>query len=300
MKNRSAGGGRNESPGWLRLAGVGGMAAVLALAAGRPAVAGPPPFVDLELVSAETAEDSQSQKILEVQCPAGKVPVSGGAVVDGGSALLQTMPVGSPPTGWSGVGRGSGDWKLSVHAWCAQEPPGFEIVAEISPLTQGAEKTIFSQCPAGKRLIGGGGGVFFSADFGALSELRIDGDRMIVSGADLDETGNWFLRSDAVCATGSRLDRIGAEFFTFSQDSAVLKLICPDDQVALLGAVGTDDDVTLGILGSWPENQTDWFAVTQRAPGLGASSRIQALCAELPLFFDGFETGDASAWQPGP
>lgn len=129
--------GTPGAPGPQGPQGVPGPAGVQGIpgAQGLPGPQGAPGLSGYELVSAETAFDSSATKILSADCPAGKLPLGGGAEIfpsasdpnrDTAPVVLRTsapLPANSGPEGWfaqsSEVAPYTFAWNMRVYAICA-------------------------------------------------------------------------------------------------------------------------------------------------------------------------------------
>lgn len=88
----------------------------------------------------------------------------------------------------------------------AQAVPGLSTHTVVTTASSAAVKSIYASCPAGKRVIGGGG-IVDGADGKAwiTSEYPValaGGDRFEVAAVETDDgyAGNWWLRAFAICA----------------------------------------------------------------------------------------------------
>ncbi len=135
---------------------------------------------------------------------------------------------------------------LLVAAAPASAVSGLTIVSAVTSSSSAAAKSISVACPAGKRVIGGGG-IVDDADpdskafVTAMVPVSIaSGDRFDVAAMQPDDgyTGGWWLRSFAVCAKPSRgLQIIAATNTASSTTSQQHTVACPQGK-RLLGAGG--------------------------------------------------------------
>ena len=196
---------------WRRAAVVGACAlGALAGAAvtATPAAAGLP---GLEFVSDQTGSNTDSTKSKTVSCPAGKVIISGGAYLVGGTGVHIDMLRPDPGGTFFGAAA-SGQparreaWRLIVYGICALPPPGLVYVPAVqsqsydSPL-RGALAT----CPRDTKLIGFGGRAAVEPGRNvALTAMlpSVDLTRVIVQSYALEggETDDWTAEAYAVCA----------------------------------------------------------------------------------------------------
>lgn len=94
------------------------------------------PAAGLEIVTKLSVRDSSTWRVLGVDCPAGKVAISGGVslstMTTGSVALIASRPSlhrqDGLPGGWIGVATEltpyGGDWDMEVQAICVDEPAG--------------------------------------------------------------------------------------------------------------------------------------------------------------------------------
>ncbi len=80
---------------------------------------------------------------------------------------------------------------------------GYQRVSAASANNTTTPKTISVNCPAGKKVTGGGGSVTNSDDVGLTQSFPADDDTWTAKGADLDGFGSatWTLTVYAVCVT---------------------------------------------------------------------------------------------------
>jgi hypothetical protein len=84
---------------------------------------------------------------------------------------------------------------------------GVEIVQASSPFDSNPERSLVVSCPAGKRLIGGGGGawgramIFTPREVVLTASHPLDENTWLVAAHELTATDTeWFLRANAICA----------------------------------------------------------------------------------------------------
>jgi hypothetical protein len=84
---------------------------------------------------------------------------------------------------------------------------GVEIVQASSAFTSSPERTVTVDCPAGKRVVGGGGGAWGRAmisipgDVVLTANHPVDDDTWVAAAQEVEATDvEWFLRVNAVCA----------------------------------------------------------------------------------------------------
>lgn len=101
---------------------------------GPPGPAGSRAVDGLEIVTKLSARDSSTWRMLGVNCPTGKVAISGGVslstMTTGSVALIASRPSlhrqDGLPGGWMGIATEltpyEGDWDMEVQAICVNEP----------------------------------------------------------------------------------------------------------------------------------------------------------------------------------
>jgi hypothetical protein len=144
---------------------------------GLYAVCADSPFSGHELVQRNVTVGAFGFRRASVTCPAGKVSLSGGAVVVGeGSANFDTVIRESSPgnqpssSAWlvAVANNSFSSHTIAITAVCANPPDGYEIVREDHQLIGSSFLRDATACPSGKVSIGGGMQVVGdgSADFG--------------------------------------------------------------------------------------------------------------------------------------
>jgi hypothetical protein len=168
----------------------------------------------VEIRSDSIIEDS-SDKTVTATCPAGTRTFGAGAQTfgfgdgdDGGQGwLVATVPNPSLTrvtlTALEDESGSTGTWELDALGYCANPPPGLELISATSP-TSSSNKSVTATCPSGKNLLGTGAEIV-----GGLGQVVLDDltpndalSSVIVTGLE-DGTGfagEWFLRSYAICA----------------------------------------------------------------------------------------------------
>jgi hypothetical protein len=98
-----------------------------------------------------------------------------------------------------------GNWSVRAYAICAPPLPGLVLVHTDSPGSS-SNKSVTAPCPAGKQVVGTGGGLAASASRDVVIErIRPEPDLSGVTvAAAEDQTGygpSWLVGADAICAT---------------------------------------------------------------------------------------------------
>jgi hypothetical protein len=192
-------------------------AVTTALLAGIVTVVVPPAAsatapLGIRSVSARSAYDSRSVKVVLVTCRAGELVLSVGAsVTDRAGVRVADVEFGSPGRAWAG-GREdatgtTGSWLVEVTAMCVPRTTatalGLELVSATTP-RNGVDKSATVSCPPGTWVAGVGGWVSGS------DEERIVLDRIVPQPglrsagvhASADETsppGPWRVTVQATC-----------------------------------------------------------------------------------------------------
>ena len=166
-------------------------------------------FGDLELVESVSASSSTDAKIEHAVCPAGKSVVGTAGEALGAPSLL----VGIRPnpglqsvdvSGFEREGGTTGNWHVTAVAFCATPPPGLQLVSASSQIDSEEISTATATCPAGKYLVGTGGGLSGINGQGMLDDLRPDPNltRVTVTGIEDENgfSGDWNVQASAICA----------------------------------------------------------------------------------------------------
>ncbi len=280
------------------------------------------PLTGLELVTGASVTTTANPQLFDVQCPAGKVAVAGGAIITGGVsvaddiALIQSLPDGDPPTGWAAMGRDLADsgasWGLRVMAWCADEPEAFQRVGAVSPLQAAQYHGVVVSCPPGTEVLGTGVGVFGSA-------LRAVPRHLLPQDPDLGTweafaenldagQGSWLLRADVLCGRVTPPPLVIRHHTTSQMGEVTSESFCPVGWQPL--AAGLDHASGDGLqphirsmaplgtsLGDYEHN---WRIDLSGIPAFLPSSWTLlhwTVCHLDPLFADGFSSGGTAGWS---
>jgi hypothetical protein len=114
-----------------------------------------------------TSPANSNNKSVRANCPAGKRVLGGGVLTAGGAHVIisETRPIsdalgdGYLVTAQEDQFGVAGAWVVQSFAFCADAPPGLQIVATTGPPTSDAVFAIPAQCPPRKFLVGSGGQV---------------------------------------------------------------------------------------------------------------------------------------------
>jgi hypothetical protein len=169
------------------------------------------PLPGLEVVSNSSPTDSFSKNVTAT-CPAGTKLVGAGGELTNGAwqvALDEVLPFPAVPfavraTGVEDENGYASNWTVTVHAICANPPPGLELVTAQSDPDSDFSASVPATCPSGKNLLGTGADIV--AGFGqvVLDDVRPNAalTRNTVTAVE-DETGlasDWTVIAHAICA----------------------------------------------------------------------------------------------------
>jgi hypothetical protein len=138
------------------------LASTLTTLVGGPATAGGTTYEYLEGVerfSASTGSDAQQRKTASVSCPGTKVVVGAGWTTSPASGELLVEDLIPTETGVTAVVREDADgyaydWRLTVHAVCAEPPPSYTIESEPGSVTFYGSSDTRVDCPVGLVVLG--------------------------------------------------------------------------------------------------------------------------------------------------
>jgi hypothetical protein len=162
------------------------------------------PVGGLERIAATSPSDSINPKGAIATCPAGKQLVGAGAELGGGGGevtLGRVVPSNSTvqANGFEDETGAGGSWFVRAIAICAATS---ERVVATSP-NDSLTKSVTATCPAGTQVTGVGGDITAGGGQVFLEELLPFQTDARAAGAEDDNgfSGNWFVRSYAICAT---------------------------------------------------------------------------------------------------
>jgi hypothetical protein len=265
---------------------------VLAAAFASSAGAAPPlGYVVVHSASISAAVDSQSHGV--VACPAGTVPLGGGANVRSTSfkaGMAESYPVGTE--GWAAyVNNGTGAaFSFTVWAVCGTQPAGYTLVE--SPLQIDLPPngtTLLSQaCPLGTRVLGGGGStdtVSTSLTIASTypSKKLIGTHTQYSWNVVFDNTTatDAFGTTWAICGSpaGYRLVQRAAVNLAGRGAQTTVHPTCPSPKVPLSGGVQVTEDTGITLNRTFPSG-TAWRSVeNDNAPLLNATITPYVVCA---------------------
>jgi hypothetical protein len=193
---------------WASILTLGVCAATVAVAPAAYAATG------IGYVTTTSAYDSASPKSLVLSCPAGKVPINGGAYLTGavGNAMIrQIVPLQLfGATFLSVVAEEdadgyAGSWTVSAIAVCVPTPSGLSFVS--ASVTDPSSAWVTASCGA-KRVIGGG---YIVSSTGS----------MMASGLEIDSRNRAYLSAETTQLPGSATSVTGTAVAVCADPSAL-------------------------------------------------------------------------------
>lgn len=187
---------------------------VMTAAAATPAAAQPSILAvpGLQRVTAVSASNANDFKSVTATCPAGKVLIGTGYVINGatGEVVVDDLrPNGGPATAPTSVFVGAYEedplatnWSVTAYAVCANPLDGLVRVTATGTSGSVDFQSVSAVCPAGKQVTGGGfeltgaSGAVVVDDFVPSASSVFAGAHE----ADPDFTGTWSITSYAICA----------------------------------------------------------------------------------------------------
>jgi hypothetical protein len=163
------------------------------------------------LVSSSSPSDSVSGKAVTATCPTDtRVLGAVGNVSGSGQVLLRRTRASVDLQSVDAIGFEDEDgtsenWAVTASAICATPPPGLQLVTAASTPDDADEiSAVTVSCPAGKYLLGTGGGVVTATGEAVIDDLRPNAalTNVTVTGIE-DETGldsDWNVEAQAICA----------------------------------------------------------------------------------------------------
>jgi hypothetical protein len=133
---------------------------------------------------------------------------------------------------------------VGSSAASAAAPPALEKRSSVSSTDSVSPKTVTASCPAGKRVVGGGGWVFAT---GAADEAKVlltrlqpvlsqDAGSYVVTGEEVAPgmTGTWWLEAYALCAPApAGYELVGASTASSSSSVKEIAAVCPGSKRVL-------------------------------------------------------------------
>lgn len=161
------------------------------------------------LVTDSTPQSAGTNKFVDTACPFGRVPLGGGARMIGDtgglrllwSGLQPVSPELGPSNRWEALARdddGTGIWQLLIGATCATVSD-YTVVTDSTEQLETFRNSAYVECPAGKRVLGGGVHVDGVWDGVRLERSSFEEPNGWAASARDDGDGAWGLTVDAIC-----------------------------------------------------------------------------------------------------
>jgi hypothetical protein len=171
------------------------------------------PLPGVQLVSAFSASSSATKSVTAT-CPAGKLVVGAGAQLNTNATGGVTLDDVRPSTGLTSVtalgremdGGTTANWTITARAMCALPPAGLQRVEARSTPASFVANSVGATCPSGKKVLGGGAEINGGLGRVVLKQMQPNGailSGFVASAAETQagQTGNWDIRSYAICAS---------------------------------------------------------------------------------------------------
>jgi hypothetical protein len=276
---------------WLMASGVAAGIVFAAAFASSAGAASPPGYVLVHSASISASIDSQSHG--NVGCPAGTVPLGGGANVrstDFRADIANSYPVGTE--GWAvDINNGTGTaFSFTVWAVCGTEPTGYTLVESRAGDVPANDTGFVTQaCPLGTRVLGGGGSTDTVSASVAIASTYPSKDLIgthtqyswnVVFGNTMatDALGTAW----AICGSpaGYKLvQRAAVSLGGRNITQTTVHPTCPSPKVPLSGGVQATEDTAITLNRTFPSG-TAWRSVeNDNAPLLGATITPYVVCA---------------------
>ncbi len=280
-------------------------AAVLVLAAACAALAGPaaaapakhplpagplpnalpPRYVIVNSGTLSAPDGSQSHG--SVACPAKTVPTGGGVYISSLSTAANVNSSYPLPDGWNGdVNNTSGSaTTFLVYAICVKRNAFWTIVAEPFTNTANHQDSAIARCPAGTKVLGGGG-FSSSSSTGSVESRAVPFKAGTSSGYDVvmnnDDSFDHAATAYAVCGHSAGWQLIRGAAVTAPPGSQTLAAVsCPSPKVPLGGGLDTTATGTLGLDldTSYPALGGGWSGYENNRTAVPASILAIVICA---------------------
>jgi hypothetical protein len=216
---------------------------LLAAALLAPAVepAGAQRITDYTMVRASSSENSNDSKLVTVECPVGTSILGGGARTAGPAQVLRSLE----PTNTGRHMRARGYepaatdlfWRLVATAICGNVP-GYERVEAVTDYDSLNPKGLTAQCPAGRKLLGGGAHATHPTNDSniALTSSAPDGNGWYARGYEIEPTNlSWQLHAYAICGELAWTVVESSYSSVSSADSRSVLAECPPGSVVVSG-----------------------------------------------------------------
>ncbi len=210
----------------------------------------------------------------------GLVPIQGNA----------THPVGAQAAAQEDLAGTTTNWSMTTFAICGLKQPDLEIVDTGSSYSSSSTRTWTSSCPAGKKVIGAGGTIWYGDGRVKIDEIRPNEtlDQVTVTASEDQDgtTSNWQLRAYAICATPPPgLVRVRAAAANAWNGSAVTAT-CPNEKrlLSASGGVSASNPTPMRVFEIRPSSglTSATVRVTTKGSTSGVTGEVRsyAICAD--------------------
>jgi hypothetical protein len=262
-------------------------AAALVAAAGTPAFAAAtaPSGYHITRTADLPAPPSIQNASGQANCPAGTVPLGGGAsMVNGfaevGTSLNTSEPV---PAGWRArVNNASGrDQLFRVDVICAKRPKGYKVAFATADNPPNANTAATATCPTGTVVLSGGALSTSDTTAVALTSLGAQGSRKYTAAAANTSSTDQKLTAFAVCAAKpAKYAIVSQSFADMGPDDPFTTPVCPTGTSVLGGGIKIANPAfSIPIAGSLDEDRHGWAGEAVNQQAKTAMVTGQAICA---------------------
>ena len=215
-------------------------------------------------------------------CPAGTVPLGGGAFSTSSNVAVNLNSSFPSATGWvadvnNATAVGSA---FDVRVVCGRRPKGYVVVAsDPAPVPAHAQNAAFAFCPRGTRILGGGGlsnsgllAVNLNTTFPETGEWRVDE----VNASDLDT----LVTSFAICGRlpGYALVE-GAGVVVQAGTQTFLQAACPAPKVPVSGGVFSFSGGVTTTVNTTAPSGAAWQVFMNSVSTIGIEADPFVICA---------------------
>jgi hypothetical protein len=210
----------------------------------------------------------------------GLVPIQGNAA----------NPIGAQAAAHEDLTGTTSNWELTTYATCSSLLSGLEVAHTGTSSSSSATRTHTVSCPAGKRVIGAGGTIWYGNGRVKIDEIRPNESLeqvTVYASEDQDGTSaNWSLRAYAVCAYApTGLVRVRAAAAN-GWDRRAVTATCPAEKrlLSVAGGVESSNPTPMRVYQMMPS--LDLKTATVRVGTHGSTSgatgevRAYAICAD--------------------
>jgi hypothetical protein len=210
----------------------------------------------------------------------GLVPIQGNA----------QYPVGAEAAAQEDLAGTTTNWSMTTYAICGLKQPDLEVVDTGGPSGSSPTRTWTSSCPAGKRVVGAGGTIWYGNGRVKIDEIRPNEtlDQVTVTASeDQDGTDSgWVLRAYAICATPPPgLVRVRAAVANGWNGSSVTAT-CPSEKrlLSASGGVSATTPTAMRVFEIRPSSglSSSTVRVTTKGSASGVTGEVRsyAICAD--------------------